>query len=120
MLSLTLLLPLTFSQRLPKAVSPNNRHSFNGTEIGLDFAQIAAAANASTPTNSFGPSPPQMHATPRANGHVRAGSAGNWPQTFRSSRLSQPSQLSAVPGNELKNPSPWATSELAIGSSRLA
>ncbi|EIN13634.1 hypothetical protein PUNSTDRAFT_117353 [Punctularia strigosozonata HHB-11173 SS5] len=96
------------------ASSPNNRHSFNGTEISLDLANVASAP---TPTTSLAVSPPQRHTQPRANGHVRAGSAGNWPTTFRSSRLAAPSPYSSVPGNELKTASPW-TSELAIGSSR--
>jgi hypothetical protein len=99
------------------ASSPNNRHSFNGTEIGLDLASLASVT---TPTTSLAVSPPQTHTAPRTSGHVRAGSAGNWPTTYRSSRLAAPSPYSSVPGNELKTASPWATTELAIGSSRLA
>ncbi|KAJ7071513.1 hypothetical protein C8F01DRAFT_1110833 [Mycena amicta] len=55
---------------------------------------------------------------PRANGHVRAGSAGNWGSFSRSSHLTagygQPS-----PSTEAQANSPWSTTELAVGSSRL-
>ncbi|KAG5648209.1 hypothetical protein DXG03_006164 [Asterophora parasitica] len=47
----------------------------------------------------------------RPNGHVRSGSAGNWGSFSRSSQLSQSGEIMAN--------SPWSSTELAVGSSRL-
>lgn len=50
-------------------------------------------------------------------GHVRAGSAGNW-GNFSRSHLASAYPHAASPANETMN-SPWSTTELSMGSSRL-
>lgn len=58
--------------------------------------------------------------TPRVNGHSRSGSAGNWGSFSRSNHMSPaPYPQSSGAGGELKGNSPWSTTELAVGSSRL-
>jgi len=59
--------------------------------------------------------------TPRANGHVRAGSAGNWASLPRGSHLSGYPQGSSQAGDIIVNTNtPWSNAELAIGSTRLS
>lgn len=53
----------------------------------------------------------------RANGHVRAGSAGNWASITRNNPLTSSSFPS--PGGDTIT-SPWSTTELAVGSSRFS
>jgi hypothetical protein len=101
--------------RLSKTVaSPNNRHSFNGTDIQLDFnnppANLAGLTGGIPPQNSS--------SLGRASGHMRSGSAGNWSALTRSSRLAGPS-YSPIPGSDLKSSSPWGAPEL-VGSARLS
>jgi hypothetical protein len=78
----------------------NVRHSFNGTEISLNLTPPPAAAFAA---------PQPEAAVPRANGHSRSGSVGNWVSLSR--HLAAPSPLhgpqSASPGNEGKLSTPW-------------
>lgn len=91
-----------------KSLESNIRHSFNGSDVQLDF-------NSSTPTatnqSQFAMTPTDVQ-PPRAsriNGHVRSGSAGNWGSATsnRASHLTA-YPLSSIPGNELKNNLPWA------------
>jgi hypothetical protein len=87
----------------------NIRHSFNGSDVQLDF-------NSSTPTatNQSQFTVPSNDVQParasRMNGHVRSGSAGNWASATsnRASHLTA-YPLSSIPGGELKNNLPWAT-----------
>ncbi|KAI0343972.1 hypothetical protein BDW22DRAFT_1110352 [Trametopsis cervina] len=86
----------------------NIRHSFNGSDVQLDF-------NSSTPTASnqgqfvMSPAEPQPPRSSRINGHVRSGSAGNWASATnnRASHLTA-YPLSSIPGGELKSNVPWA------------
>ncbi|KAF7306622.1 hypothetical protein MIND_00453600 [Mycena indigotica] len=87
------------NQRNIKAPTPSNANvrSLNGSENDVTFS----------------PSPPA-----RANGHVRAGSAGNWGSFSRTSHLAT-GYSQASPSTEAPANSPWSTTELAVGSSRL-
>lgn len=85
----------------------NPRHSFSGSE---DFGP--------SPGHSFALSGENSH--PRVNGHVRAGSAGNWGTFGRSSHLSTSTfPHGPSPAGEIMGNSPWSTTDLAVGSSRL-
>lgn len=56
----------------------------------------------------------------RVNGHVRAGSAGNWGSFSRSSHLSTAAYPNgSSPAGEIMSNSPWSSTELAVGTSRL-
>ena len=108
-------------------MNPNVRHSFNGSEIGLDLASIASTPTTATAANAGGgatpiqqantasPEPPKVA---RINGHVRSGSAGNWGAATRAANPLTAYPLSSIPGGELKASSPWA--DYNVGSSRLA
>jgi len=93
----------------------NPRHSFNGSD-DVNFSPSPPASNhsytlASGENNQTGP--------PR-NGHVRAGSAGNWGSLSRSSHLSNATYPNgASPAGEIMPNSPWSSTELAVGTSRL-
>ncbi|KAH7915110.1 hypothetical protein BJ138DRAFT_1098115 [Hygrophoropsis aurantiaca] len=115
-------------QRLNRttATNPNVRHSFNGTEVDLDFTTPTTPSGPSQTPNSFGVTSADRgsnssNAVPR--GHVRSGSAGNWANLSRSSNLaSAPSYTqSQSPGGagDITPNSSWLTSELTRGSSRL-
>ena len=82
-------------------IDPNVRHSFNGSEVQLDFST-------STPTvgNQYAMTPTEIQPSRRVNGHVRSGRAGNWGSATRSNLTAYP--LSSIPGNELKTNMPWA------------
>lgn len=99
-------------QRIGKntASSPNVRHSFNGSDIQLDFSTTPTATNA---PSQLGSSPEMPKSQSRINGHVRSGSAGNWAGATRSSHLTA-YPLSSIPGGEVKASSPWA--EYSVGS----
>ncbi|KDR84825.1 hypothetical protein GALMADRAFT_217898 [Galerina marginata CBS 339.88] len=95
----------------------NPRHSFNGSEVDLNFSPSPPASGHTYAHNSN--DNPQA-GPPRVNGHVRAGSAGNWGSISRSSHLSAsayPHGTSAA--GEIMSNSPWSSTELALGSSRL-
>jgi hypothetical protein len=83
------------------------RNSFSGDDLEINYN--------STKQSGYGLTSPDTSAqTPRANGHARTGSAGNWGSMNRNSTLT----MSAYPrvGGET---TPWSTTELAVGSSRL-
>lgn len=103
--------------RLSKTVaSPNNRHSFNGTDMNLDFSSPPAGLGQ---LGAGMPAPGAAASLGRAGGHVRSGSAGNWSQLGRTGRLAVPAGYSPIPGSDLKSSSPWGASEL-VGSARLS
>ncbi|PCH33380.1 hypothetical protein WOLCODRAFT_21971 [Wolfiporia cocos MD-104 SS10] len=108
-------LDIVGTQRIGKntAASPNVRHSFNGSDIQLDFTTTPTATNV---PSQLGASAEPPKSAGRINGHVRSGSAGNWGNTARSSHLTA-YPLSSIPGGELKTNSPWA--DYSVGS-RLA
>lgn len=99
---------LLSSQRRKSAnLDPNLRHSFNGSEVQLDFsATTPTAANQSAQFNVNSDVPTRSS---RINGHVRSGSAGNWGSATRNSHLAA-YPLSSIPGGELKTNMPWAES----------
>lgn len=68
---------------------------------------------------SSGESNPSAGHVPRVQGHVRAGSAGNWGSFSRSNLAPSPYPHSSSPGGDITINSPWSTTELAVGSSRL-
>lgn len=97
------------SQRARKSnVDPNVRHSFNGSEVQLDFSSTPTATNQSQ--FAMSPADVQPARASRMNGHVRSGSAGNWASATRSNTASHLTAypLSSIPGGELKNNLPWA------------
>ena len=96
-------------------MNPSVRHSFNGSEVQLDFS--ATTPTAANQSSQFGVSDMPSRAS-RINGHVRSGSAGNWGAATRAANPLTAYPLSSIPGGELKASSPWA--DYNVGSSRLA
>jgi tristetraprolin len=98
------------SQRSTKTSTPSNnnniRNSFNGGDLEISFKSTASSQSSIL-------SPIDNVTTPRASGHARAGSAGNWASLSRSGPMSAyphgPSQAGA-----------WSSADLAIGSTRLS
>jgi hypothetical protein len=108
-----------YNQRLNKASSsnPSARHSFNGTDVDLDFttpSTPSAANQASSFTMTSNERAAANNAVPRSN-HVRSGSAGNWGNVTRSSNLTA---APSYPQSSEAHDAPWSTSELAVGSAR--
>ena len=112
------------------ATGPNPRHSFSGTDGELAFspsppagAHAFASAHGANAGDSAPSAPGGPPSSARANGHVRAGSAGNWGAFARgSSHLASASAYphAASPAGEIMGGvSPWSSTELAVGSSRL-
>lgn len=97
-------------QRLNRTsvTTPNARHSFNGTDVDLDFSS-PSTPSAATPTTSFALSQADRvsnnNAVPRV--HVRSGSAGNWGSVTRSSNLAGVPSYPQASGAGESN-SPWA------------
>lgn len=110
------------NQRLNKAsTNPTARHSFNGTDIDLDFTS-PSTPSAANPVSSFAVSNdriPGGNAVPRSH-HVRSGSAGNWGSVTRSTNLTATSAYPQSPEDNNVSSAPWSTSELSVGSTRLA
>ncbi|KAJ7129979.1 hypothetical protein C8R43DRAFT_1025257 [Mycena crocata] len=108
-----------YNQRSGKAPTPSNssvRHSFNGSEGDVNFSPSPPASGHSP----FAlPSGDSTSSAGRTNGHVRAGSAGNWGSFSRSSHLTSTPYGQSSPSTEAAANSPWSTTELAVGSSRL-
>ena len=100
------------------AVNPNVRHSFNGSDIQLDLSSVSNTPTTATPSAAqlnTSPEPPKVS---RINGHMRSGSTGTWVTGNRTASHLTAYPLSSIPGNELKNSSPWAA-DYNVGSSRL-
>jgi hypothetical protein len=111
-------------QRLNKTASASStaRHSFNGTEVDISSPPSVSSGHSAFGLSSAESVPNAGHHAPRPNGHVRSGSAGNWGSFPRTSHLApSPYPHSSSPGGEvnMQQHSPWSTSELAVGSSRL-
>lgn len=103
-------------QRVHKSnasTSSSVRQSFNGSDADVHFSSSPPSGHSSfTLASSDGPT--------RPSGHVRAGSAGNWGSFSRSSHLSQSAYPHAPsPAGEIMGNSPWSSTELAVGTSRL-
>jgi hypothetical protein len=94
-----------------KAASPNNRHSFNGTDLGLDFSNVGVGPGSlATPVQTSGGT------FARSSGHTRSGSAGNWAALgSRSSRLGS-SPYSPIPSADVNTTSPWTASNSELTS----
>ncbi|KIJ68674.1 hypothetical protein HYDPIDRAFT_24928 [Hydnomerulius pinastri MD-312] len=109
-----------YNQRLNKASTnnPSARHSFNGTDVDLDFA-TPSTPSAPNQASSFAMASNErasVSAVPRSH-HVRSGSAGNWGNVSRSSNLT--AAPSYPQSSDTNGDAPWSTSELAVGSARL-
>ncbi|TCD70653.1 hypothetical protein EIP91_002374 [Steccherinum ochraceum] len=98
-------------QQMSKTPTSNNpRHSYSGSEDFSNGSTPTASTNqASQQQQQYGMSSPEQPRPSRINGHVRAGSAGNWGAATnnRASHLTA-YPLSSIPGGELKTNSPWA------------
>ncbi|ESK98496.1 ccch-type zn-finger protein [Moniliophthora roreri MCA 2997] len=98
--------------RMNKSGTPpaNARHTASGSDdFGYNYSQ----------TYSVGSDDGSGGVT-RANGHVRAGSAGNWGNfSARGSHLNSAYPSAASPVGEASLNSPWTATELTMGSSRL-
>ncbi|KAK2462039.1 hypothetical protein APHAL10511_006502 [Amanita phalloides] len=102
-----------YNNQRPTKTSPSNnsiRHSFNGSDVDLSFKQTPTSGQ-----SSFNLSSMDNIATPRASGHVRAGSAGNWASLSRSGHLSAYPHGSNQAGDIVVN-APWSSTDLVIGS----
>ncbi|KAF9535500.1 hypothetical protein CPB83DRAFT_888206 [Crepidotus variabilis] len=96
--------------------SSNPRHSFGSDD--LSFSPSPPAGGHSYTLSSGSESPVQPVPT-RANGHVRAGSAGNWASFSRSNLSTSAFPHGPSPAGEIMSNSPWSSNDLAVGSSRL-
>ncbi|THH02534.1 hypothetical protein EW026_g355 [Hermanssonia centrifuga] len=96
------------TQRIRKNpnVDPNVRHSFNGSEVQLEFSATTPTAANQASQFTMSPEVSAPRVSSRINGHVRSGSAGNWGTATRNHLTAYP--LSSIPGGELKNNLPWA------------
>ena len=107
-------------QRLNKASSnnPSARHSFNGTDVDLDFnsPSTPSAPNQSTSFTMANERVSASNAMPRSS-HVRSGSAGNWGNVTRSSTLTGAPTFAH--SSETNGDAPWSTSELTVGNGRI-
>lgn len=92
--------------------STNSRNSIGGADE-MNFSPSPVSGGHSY-TLSSGDGTGNTSQT-RVNGHVRAGSAGNWASITRNNTLASTSFPS--PGGDTIN-SPWSTTELAVGTSR--
>lgn len=98
--------------------NPSARHSFNGTDVDIDFAS-PSTPSASNQTTSFTMANERASANnvmPRSS-HVRSGSAGNWGNITRNNNLAGTPSYSH--SSETNGDATWSTSELAVGSGRL-
>ncbi|EKM83463.1 hypothetical protein AGABI1DRAFT_33015 [Agaricus bisporus var. burnettii JB137-S8] len=104
-----------FSNATPKkaAAGSSIRHSFNGTEGDLNLGSVPTGHNY---TLSTGEVSSHVNPTPRLNGHVRTGSAGNWPSFTRSQLANSSYPGSSSPATD-RTSSHW--NDVAIGPTRL-
>jgi len=100
------------------------RHSFNGTEIGLTIPSPPPNPSGLTaPYSPMTPNPTGTQTPTNNTGHVRSGSAGQWPVGSLGSRTSNVQHL-VSPASYLGNnesSSPWGgLPELSIDRKRLS
>jgi len=100
------------------------RHSFNGTEIGLTIPSPPPNPSGLTaPYSPITPNPAGAQTPTNNSGHVRSGSAGQWPVGSLGSRTSNAQHL-VSPASYLgstENGSPWGgLPELSIDRKRLS
>ncbi|KAL0578025.1 hypothetical protein V5O48_003975 [Marasmius crinis-equi] len=104
-----------YNQRLNKSGTPpaNSRHTASGSD---DLSSYNYSQN-----YSVGSDDGSTGGNARANGHVRAGSAGNWGNftTARSAHLNSAYPHAPSPVGDVQINSPWTATELTMGSSRL-
>ncbi|KAF9242152.1 hypothetical protein BU15DRAFT_87043 [Melanogaster broomeanus] len=92
----------------PRRPTPSARHSFNRTDVDLNFTTPltpSAANQASSFTMALKRHAPTHNAFPRSN-HVRSGSAGNWGNVTRSSNLT--AAPSYPQSSEARTDAPWS------------
>lgn len=91
----------------------NPRHSFSGE---VDFGFVPSPSTA-TYEKSNGPSTPTANVgalSGRGNGHVRAGSAGNWGSLVRSNLVNTSfGRGTHSPAGDIMSASPWSSGEMA-------
>ncbi|KAK0473243.1 hypothetical protein IW261DRAFT_1553149 [Armillaria novae-zelandiae] len=111
-----------YNQRMNQNGTPpsntNVRHSFNGSE-DASFTPSQPVPGHSYNLSSGDNTVPSSQQPSRGNGHVRAGSAGNWGSFARSNHLSSASYSHAPAAGDASINSPWSTTELTMGTSRL-
>lgn len=99
--------------RMNKSGTPpaNSRHATTGSDdLTYNYSQ----------NYSVGSDDGSNGGGSRANGHVRAGSAGNWGNfTARPTHLNSAYPHAPSPVGDVQINSPWTTTELTMGSSRL-
>ncbi|KAG7099512.1 hypothetical protein E1B28_001357 [Marasmius oreades] len=99
--------------RMNKSGTPpaNSRHTASGSDdLTYNFAQNYSVGSDDGSTGGGS----------RVNGHVRAGSAGNWGNfTTRSTHLNSAYPHAPSPVGDGQINSPWTATELNMGSSRL-
>ncbi|KAF9073819.1 hypothetical protein BDP27DRAFT_1390860 [Rhodocollybia butyracea] len=107
-----------YNQRMNKTPPSNARHTASGSEdISYQTSQSMAGNSYALPSGDA-----NANSSTRVNGHVRAGSAGNWGNF--SSRPANQFPVSAYPhasspGGDGPINSPWSTTDLNMGPSRL-
>ncbi|KXN83600.1 Zinc finger protein zfs1 [Leucoagaricus sp. SymC.cos] len=113
------------NQGTPKKTTAGSsiRHSFNGTEVDMNLASLPTGSSHTYTLSTGDASSPHGVAntaattTPRVNGHVRTGSAGNWASFSRSQLANSSYPGSSSPAADRMTGSPW--NDIAIGSARL-
>ncbi|KAF5356020.1 hypothetical protein D9756_004204 [Leucocoprinus leucothites] len=115
------------NQATPKKTTAGSgiRHSFNGTE-DLNFASLPtgsshtytlSTSDAASASHAASAAATAASAAPRVNGHVRAGSAGNWASFSRSQLSNSAYPGSSSPAAEIMASSPW--NDLTINAARV-
>ncbi|KAF9452548.1 hypothetical protein P691DRAFT_208576 [Macrolepiota fuliginosa MF-IS2] len=92
------------------------RHSFNGTEVDLNLGSLPTGPSHNY-TLSTSDDSSHVAAAPRVNGHVRAGSAGNWASFSRSQLANSSYPGSSSPAADRMAGSPW--NDITIAAPRL-
>ncbi|KAF9568548.1 hypothetical protein CPC08DRAFT_409800 [Agrocybe pediades] len=106
------------------ATNSNPRHSFDGSDADLNFSSSPPTSghNYGQENSSQQQQGGPTAAPTRVNGHVRSGSAGNWGSISRSNLSTSTSAYqhgTASAAGEIMSNSPWSSTELAMGTSRL-
>lgn len=122
-------LTVTFAQRMKSAQSANPRHSFNGSEVGVNFNQQQprnVSGGSSSPFGMLGEASSGTQGSGHGHGHSRSGSAGNWGSFSQKQHFAagSPYAHTPSPGNDLgvvgNGGSPWGSQDFSgAGASRL-
>lgn len=117
----------SFAQRMKSAQSTNPRHSFNGSEVGVNFNQQPrnVSGGSSSPFGILGEAASGTPGGGHGHGHSRSGSAGNWGSFSQKPHFAAASPYAHTPspGNDLgvagTGGSPWGSQDFSAGVSRL-